>query len=101
MSLSQGRAASLRHSEITELSFLDQFSKRLGRFLDWNLRVDSGTLEQVQLLGSPEVLVDVVNTTPQAFLAANPLSYNPTVAEGGNSRRIWAREFEVYTSFDG
>ena len=47
------------------------------------------------------MLVNVVNTTPQAFLAVDILSYNPKEVEKRNSRRIWARVFEVYTPFDG
>lgn len=69
MSLSQGFALGLGGSDVIELSFLYQFLEGLGRFLDRNLGVDSSALEQVQLLGSPEVLVDVVNAAPQAFLA--------------------------------
>jgi len=82
MGLSQGSAAGLGHSNILELSFLDQFVERPGRFLDRNLGVDSSRLEQVQLLGSSEVLVNVVNTTPQVFLAANLLSCNSEEAKG-------------------
>lgn len=82
MGLSQGRAASLRHSDIGELSFLDQFAERPNRVLDRNLGVYSSALEKIQFLGSPEVLVNVVNATPQVFLAANPLSYNSEEAKG-------------------
>ena len=45
MGLSQGLAAGLRHSDITEFPFLDQFVECLGRFLDRNLGVDSSTLK--------------------------------------------------------
>jgi len=76
MGLSQGFAFSLGRSDITELSFLDQFAEGLCRFLDRNLGVHSSTLEQVKLLGSPEVLVDVVDTAPQALLTEKLLSYN-------------------------
>jgi hypothetical protein len=47
------------------------------------------------------VLVNVVNTTPQAFLAVDLLSYSPKEVEERNSRCIWAWVFEVYTPFDG
>ena len=69
MCLSQGFTASFGHSDILELSFLDQFIERPGRLLDWNPAVDSSAFEQIQVLGSPEVLVSVVNTAPQVFLA--------------------------------
>lgn len=82
MSLSQGRIASLGHSEITELSFLDQFLERSGRFLNRNLGVDSSALEQIQFLGSPEMLVDVVDTVPQTLLTAKILSYNSEGTKG-------------------
>jgi len=82
MGLSQGLAATLGHSDITELSFLYQFVERPGRFLDRNLGVDPSTLEEVQLLGSPEVLANVVNAAPQIFLTANPLSYNSEETDG-------------------
>ena len=82
MSLAQGRAASLGHSDVTELSFFDQLLERPGRFLYRNLGVYSSTLEQVQFLGSPEVLINVVNATPQVFRAANPLSHSSGEAKG-------------------
>ena len=82
MGLSQGRAAGLGHSDVIKLSLLDQFSERPGRFLDRNLGVDSSAFENIQFLGSPEVLVNVVNAAPQVFLAANLLSYNSEEAEG-------------------
>jgi len=80
--LSQSFTASFGHSDILELPFRDQFVERPGRFLDRNTAVDSGRFEQVQVLGSPEVLVNVVNTAPQVFLATNPLSYNSEEVEG-------------------
>ena len=76
MGLSQSFAFGLRRSDITELSFLDQFAEGLGRFLDRNVGIYSSTLEQVQLLSSPEMLVDVVDTASQALLTAKPLSYS-------------------------
>ena len=79
---SQGFAADLRHSDVTELSFLDQFVKGLGRFLDRNLGIDSTILEQVQLLGTPEMFVDVVNTAPQALITANSINHNSEQARG-------------------
>ena len=82
MGLSQGLAAGLGHSDITELPFLDQFVERLGRFLNRNLGVDSSTLKQVQPLGPPEVLIDVVNTAPQAFLTADLLSDDSEETKG-------------------
>ena len=82
MSLSQGFALSLRGSDIAELSFLDQFAEGLGRFLDWNIGIHSSALEEVQLLGSPEVLVDVINAASQALLAAKLLNYKRGETEG-------------------
>lgn len=82
MSLPQSRIASLGHSEVTELSFLDQFLERSGRFLNRNLGVNSSALEQIQFLGSPEVLVDVVDTASQTFLTAKILSYNSEGTKG-------------------
>lgn len=63
----QGRTASLRHPDITELSFLDKFPERPYRFLDWNTGINSSTLEQVQFLCPSEILVDIVNAAPQTF----------------------------------
>ena len=80
MSLSQCFAFGLRGSDIAELSFLDQFAEGLGRFLDWDIGIHSSALEEVQLLGSPEVLVDIVDTASQALLAAKLLNYK---REGG------------------
>jgi len=101
MGLSQGRAARLGHSNVSELSFIDQFLERPDGFLDRNLGVDSSALEQIQFLGSPEVLVNVVNATPHVFLAANLLSHNLEEAKGRNSRRIWLHCCEIQTAFDG
>lgn len=56
--------------------------ERLSRFLDRNPGVYSSGLEKIQFLGSPEVLVNVVNAAPQVFLAANLLSYNSEEATG-------------------
>ena len=78
---SQGFAAGLGRSDITEFSLLDQFLERPGRFLDRYFGVDSSTLEQVQLLASPEVLVDVIDTAPQAFLTVNLLSHHQGESE--------------------
>ena len=101
MGLSQGFALGLRRSDVTELSLLDQFAEGLGRFLDWNFGVHSSALEQVQLLSSPEVFVDVVDAASQAFLAANSLSRSPEEAEGYNLRRIRARAFQANAPLDG
>ena len=76
MGLSQGFAFGLRRSDVAELSFLDQFAEGLCRFLDRNIGIYSSTLEQVQLLGSPEVFVDVVDTASQALLTAKLLGYD-------------------------
>jgi len=76
VSLSQGFTFSLRGSDVTELSFLDQFAEGLGRFLNRNIGIYPSTLEEVQLLSSSEVLVDVINTASQALLTAKLLSYN-------------------------
>lgn len=82
MGLSQGFATGLRHPDITEFPFLDQFVEGLGRFLDRNLGIDSSTFEKIQLLGTSEMFVDVIDATPQALLAANSLNYNPEEAKG-------------------
>ena len=74
MGLSERFAVGLGRSNIAELSFIDQLFEGLGRLLNRNIGVNSSGLEQVQLLGSPEVLVNIVNTTPQALLAVNSLS---------------------------
>ena len=82
MSLSQCFAFGLGGSDIAELSFLDQFAESLGRFLDWDIGIHSSALEEVQLLGSPEVLVDVINAASQTIITAKLLNYKRGETEG-------------------
>ena len=77
MSLSQGRTAGFGHPDITEFSFLNQFAEGPSRLLNRNLGVDSSALKEIQFLGSPEVLIDVVDAAPEVVLPANLLSYSP------------------------
>lgn len=77
----QGLTVGLRHSDIPELSFLNQFLERPCRFLDWDVRIDSSAFKQVQFLCPSEVLVDVVN-------AASQIPFTCCILSRG-SEKIW------------
>ena len=100
MGPTQGRAVGLGHSDIRELSFLDQFLESPGAFFDRNLGVDSSTLEEVQFLCTPEVFVDVVDAPSQVFLTAHPISYDSGGTEGRNLRGVWVQYPGFGSPFD-
>ena len=83
-----GSTAGLRHSNVTKLFFLDQFPERPGRFLDRNAGVDASAFEQVQMLRTLEVFIDVVDGAPQAPFA--------TVATPFDGQESLVRVFRVF-----
>ncbi len=94
MSAANVRCASLRHTEVLDLTFLNQLLHRACNVFDWHIRIDAVLIEQIDYVGV-EAFQGGFSYGPDSFrVAVGTLAWNSILKPNFVAITTWSRTGE-------